>query len=137
MRKQKGQVIVEFALILPFFLLIMFGIIYSGMMFHDYSTLSNIARASAREAAISGEAPVGPDNTYTGIENRYKTMLGNLTTSFYEPESFTVKQVGEGVQATINMRLTMRGFFIDMIIPPTFGVQYYMKKEPTTSQSTP
>ena len=52
MRKQKGQSLVEFALVIPFFLFIVFAIIYAGMLFHDYSTLSNIARSAAREAAI-------------------------------------------------------------------------------------
>ena len=31
MKKQRGQVIIEFALILPLFLLMIFGLIYSGM----------------------------------------------------------------------------------------------------------
>jgi len=135
-KKRKGQVIVEFAMILPLFLLIMYGIIYSGMMFHDYSTLSNIARAGAREAAISGETPTGEEKRYIVIENRYKEKLGNLLTSFYVPDTFVIKQVGtdgDGIEATINMKLTMRGYFIDMVIPPTFGVQYYMRKEPASS----
>ena len=53
MKGHKGQSVVEFALVLPLFLFIMFGVIYTGMMFHDYATLSNIARSSAREAAVS------------------------------------------------------------------------------------
>ena len=39
----------------------------------------------------------------------------------------------EGVQSTINMQLKVNGFFIDMILPKTFGVRYYMKKEPFTT----
>ena len=38
MHKQKGQALVEFALIIPFFLLLIFGLIYSGLLFHDYNT---------------------------------------------------------------------------------------------------
>ena len=53
MKKQKGQVIIEFALILPLFIILLFGIIYCGMLFYDYSTLSNVARAAARERAIT------------------------------------------------------------------------------------
>ena len=139
MKMRKGQVIVEFAIILPLLLVIMYGIIYSGMMFHDYSTLSNVARSGAREAAITSEAPTGDEKRYTSIENSYKEQLGNLMTSFYVPDTFVIKQVGtdgEGIEATINMKLTIRNFFIDMVMPPTVGVQYYMRKEPASS-STP
>ena len=50
--KQKGQSIIEFALVLPLFLLLVFGLFYIGMFFADYLTLSSIARSSAREAAV-------------------------------------------------------------------------------------
>ena len=128
MKRHKGQVIVEFALILPLFLLIMYGIIYSGMMFHDYSTLSNIARASAREAALSDPSK------YTEIAGRYEVLLDNLTTSFYtkaDNDPISIEPEGtDGVKTTINMQLNVKGYFVDMILPPSFGVQYYMRKEP-------
>lgn len=131
MKRHKGQVVVEFALILPLFLLIMYGIIYSGMMFHDYVTLSNIARSGAREAAITG----GPATTgrYTSIEERYENQIENLMTSFYvkgNPAVVIQDTSDNGVQATINMNLNVHGFFADMILPQSFGVQYYMRKEP-------
>ena len=59
MKKHKGQSVVEFALVLPLFLFIMFGVIYTGMLFHDYATLSNIARTSAREAAVTAKDEYG------------------------------------------------------------------------------
>ena len=134
MKKRKGQAIVEFALVLPLFLLMMFGIIYSGMMFHDYSTLSNIARASTREAAVSA----GED--YTEIVNFYKDKLknGGLFTSFYIPvgdDPIVITQDGDVIQTTINMQLNVDGFFVDMILPKAFGVRYYMQKEPYTNSS--
>lgn len=132
MKKRKGQAIVEFALVLPLFLLIMFGIIYSGMLFHDYTTLSNIARASAREAALTGSLGTG-QTRYTGIENDYKPLLGKLMTSFYtaDTDPIEIKPEGtNGVQTTINMQLNVKGYFVEKILPPTFGVKYYMRKEP-------
>lgn len=138
MKKHKGQVIVEFALILPFFLLVMYGIIYSGMMFHDYSTLGNIARASAREAAISGVSPDSGDNRYKSIESKYKDQIETLVTSFYVVQDknnpIIIKQeTNDSISSTIIMKVNVNGYFLDMILPPTFGVQYYMKKEPTSS----
>ena len=134
MRKHKGQAIVEFALVLPLFLLLMYGIIYSGMMFHDYSTLSNIARASAREAALTA-LPSGATR-YTDIEDDYRPLLDNLMTSLYTKAATNpiviVPEGINGVQATINMQLNTKGFFVELILPPSFGVQYYMRKEPTS-----
>ena len=52
MKRQKGQDIVEFALLLPIFLLVLCGIIYCGFMFGDYQTVQGIVRNAAREAAV-------------------------------------------------------------------------------------
>ena len=49
MKRQKGQDIVEFALLLPIFLLVLCGIIYCGFMFGDYQTVQGIVRNAARE----------------------------------------------------------------------------------------
>ncbi len=138
MKKRKGQSVVEFALVLPLFLFIMFGVIYTGMLFHDYITLSNIARTSAREAAVTAK------DEYGTIATHYEGQLDELMTSFYkkaDSNPIVIVPVDhgkdtEGVQTTINMQLKANGFFLDMILPKTFGVRYYMKKEPYTSSST-
>ncbi len=44
MRRQKGQAIVEFALVLPLFFLFSWGMIYIGLLYSDYLTLANWAR---------------------------------------------------------------------------------------------
>ena len=56
MKKQGGQDIVEFALMVPLFLLFIFTIMYFGFLYGDYITLSSLARSAAREAAIEGES---------------------------------------------------------------------------------
>ena len=69
--KQKGQSIIEFALVLPLFLLLVFGLFYIGMFFADYLTLSSIARSSAREAAIIPSKDYYQDN-YKKVRDKYK-----------------------------------------------------------------
>ena len=136
MKKRKGQSVVEFALVLPLFLFILFGIIYSGMMFHDYAALSNIARASAREAAVSDTID------YTNIKSYYTPQLSYLLTSFYKPagsDPISIVQIHDNeknrdiIKSTIIMQLSVDGFFVDMIFPKTFGVEYHMQKEPYTN----
>lgn len=52
MNRQKGQGILEFAIILPLFLLFSIGILFFGMMFADYVALNSIASRAAREASL-------------------------------------------------------------------------------------
>lgn len=53
MKRQRGQSMVEFAIIMPLFIFLFMAIVYTAMLFSDYLSLSNIARDSARQAAIS------------------------------------------------------------------------------------
>jgi len=52
--REKGQTLVEFALILPILLLVFFVIIESGRLFHAYITVQHAARVGARYA-ITGQ----------------------------------------------------------------------------------
>ena len=49
---QKAQLMVEFALILPFLLVLIIGSINFGFLFADYVALNNVARSVAREASL-------------------------------------------------------------------------------------
>jgi Flp pilus assembly protein TadG len=53
-RDQRGASAVEFALVVPFLLLILFGIIVYGMVFAQSLSLSNSARQAARSGVIQG-----------------------------------------------------------------------------------
>ena len=53
-RGEDGASAVEFALVVPFLLLIVFGIIVYGMVFAQSLSLSNAARQAARSGVISG-----------------------------------------------------------------------------------
>ncbi len=47
-----GMAMVEFVLILPALLVILFGILEFGVLFYQWQTLSNAAREGAREAIV-------------------------------------------------------------------------------------
>ena len=135
MRRQRGQVIVEFALILPLFLLMIFGLIYSGMLFHDYSTISNMARSAAREAAITQGT-----SGYSGIKTYYLNQGQGLLTSLYKTDSFDIKKRKEDnnddeVYVNITMKRNFSFPLIDIVLPETFGIDYYMRKDQTTPSS--
>lgn len=53
-RNQKGQSLVEFAIILPIILLLLMGIVEFGMMLNSYLTIQNVAREGARLGIVGG-----------------------------------------------------------------------------------
>lgn len=56
-RQEEGQALVEFALVLPLFVTLLFAIIQFGIAFHDYLVLTDAVRAGARTAAVSRTMP--------------------------------------------------------------------------------
>lgn len=88
MKFQRAQSMVEFALVLPLFMLVLFGIIYFGMAFSDYIALNSFARSSAREASISTES-----EPYNDIKVKYSQK--DLPANLYEwdQKDFTIKDI--------------------------------------------
>ena len=132
MKRDKGQGLVEFAFAFPFVIMLIFGIIYCGMMFYDYSTLSNLARSSTREAAISQQ--FRPGERYTEIEEHYKTEKINLTTSLYETDGadyFKIEEDQRGyITTTISMKLpNQTSYVMHLVLPDRYVIRYHMRKE--------
>lgn len=69
-RNQKGQALVEFAIVLPLLLLIIMGILQFGMMINSYLTVQNASREGAR-AGIVG-------TSYLDIKNLILSDSPNL-----------------------------------------------------------
>ncbi len=55
-RSERGQSLVEFALVAPLLLLILFGIVQFGIAFKNSITIADAARAGARTAAVNRTA---------------------------------------------------------------------------------
>ena len=52
-RNQRGQSVVEFALVLPALMLILLAIVQFGMVFKQYITLTDAVREGSRKAAVA------------------------------------------------------------------------------------
>lgn len=52
LRNEKGQTFVEFALVLPFLVFLIMGIIQFGRAWQNYITITDAARVGAREGAV-------------------------------------------------------------------------------------
>jgi hypothetical protein len=53
LRRDDGQSFVEFALILPFLMLLVLAICQFGLAFHNYLAITDAARVGARAAAVN------------------------------------------------------------------------------------
>lgn len=53
-KNEKGQALVEFAIILPILLLLIMGILQFGMLINSYLTLENSSREGARLGIVGG-----------------------------------------------------------------------------------
>lgn len=68
-----GAVVVEFALILPFLLILVFGIISFGAAYNTQIALQGAAREGARALAL-GNDPTAAANGATGLEISVSTL---------------------------------------------------------------
>jgi Flp pilus assembly protein TadG len=133
----KGQAIIEFALIFPLFMLVFITIVYSGLLFSDYLTLTNIARDSARQGAIAAAG-----TTADQIRALYKD--DHLITQLYTWDSqnsadFAIDlngNSGKDVIVTLTAKrdtsvLDLGNFF--GVLPPSLSVKYTMYNEASGS----
>jgi Flp pilus assembly protein TadG len=57
LRRESGQALVEFALVLPVLMLLVMGIVDFGFAFNQWNTAQNAAREGARMAAVNSNVP--------------------------------------------------------------------------------
>ena len=81
LKSEKGQSLVEFALILPILIFLLLAIMEGGRIFASYVELQNAARAGTRYASIQVKEKTAPAAIKTYIENRL-TMLEPSKLSF-------------------------------------------------------
>lgn len=132
MKKQKGQILIEFALILPFFLLFVFGIIYCGMMFYDYSQLQNVARQAARERAThSMELTNEEIRSHYFDDDTYKYKTAFMTNMYRPAQSRPLEISMEGTNAMveINAVLSAHAPIVEQVAAKQFRIIYQMKKD--------
>lgn len=66
-REEKGQAVVELALVLSLLLLILLGILTFGLVMHDYLSVTYASREGARAAALGGSDAAVVDAVTTAL----------------------------------------------------------------------
>jgi Flp pilus assembly protein TadG len=80
-RNQRGQAMVEMALILPLLILLIFGMIQFGLIFNYKFTLDNAVREGARFAAVGPFSDTSP-NGETGASTPVKAEIVNRVKNY-------------------------------------------------------
>lgn len=133
-RLQQGQSVIEFALVLPLFLLLVIGMCYIGMIMADYLTLSNIARSSAREFVIrQSEAKVR--ESYKDVKLPFEIFKWQATNE----DNFKINydKNSENVKVTLKADLNTEGKYWRNIVNrltkgtslPKINIEYNMYTE--------
>jgi Flp pilus assembly protein TadG len=78
LQNDKGQSVVEFALVLPLLLILVVGIIEWGIVLWAQSAFDDATRAGARAASVMTDWDVNRQNDTTAVKNVVKNDLGSL-----------------------------------------------------------
>lgn len=70
MKKNKGSAAVEFALVMPVLIVLVFGIIEFGLALYDKAVITNASREGARAGIVFRETPM-TDGELTSLINDY------------------------------------------------------------------
>lgn len=137
MRKQQGQSAVEFALMAPIVFMMIFGMIFGGIMFMQYMHYSNAVRTAARQIAVSTEAKREDmiESQEAWLTNLWEEEAG---VKFYRP---TVKIKIDDKDVVVNvtfLRAVNIPVILDMVdFPPKTikTIQYRMRVEEANSST--
>lgn len=102
-KNEKGASAVEFALILPILIILVFGIVQFGIAFNNYITITHAAREGARIAAVDLN---NPDLKNIIIERAYPVSITPDDIVISTPEGTDIGDPVE-VEITYNISITI------------------------------
>ncbi len=132
LRCQKGVAAVEFAIILPVLMIIIFGIIEFGLLLYDKQVITNASREGARAGVVVGVSRVD-DAGILEVMDRY--IANNLVTFGSTPSlNITIDPVEPRTGMDFGEELTVTVTYdYDFLVLPNFvasltGVQTLVAK---------
>ncbi|MBA7508123.1 hypothetical protein ES705_00043 [subsurface metagenome] len=102
-KSEKGASAVEFALILPILIMLVFGIVQFGIAFNNYITITHAAREGARIAAVDLN---NPDLKNIIIERAFPVQITEDDIVISTPEGTNIGDPVE-VEITYNISITI------------------------------
>lgn len=109
---QKGVAAVEFAIILPVLVMLLFGIIEFGIILYDKAMITNASREGARAGIVFVQDGMISDEEIRSVVNNY--CSGHLVT-FGEDSTIGITITRAGGNLTVNVTYTY-----DYLVLPNF-----------------
>lgn len=109
-KNEKGQAVVEFAMILPLLLLLIMGIIQFGMMINAFLSIQNAAREGARAGCVG--------KSYIEVDSRIRAVTPTLNAndlSIVITPREAERKSGEALTVTISYNYFLTLPIIDKI----------------------
>jgi Flp pilus assembly protein TadG len=97
LKNERGQTMVELALVLPLLVVLVFGICQFGIAFNNYLTLTDAARAASRKGAVSR----GMANPQGSCESAGYAAGGNLNNPGTDFKVMCSSSWGAGTDVTV------------------------------------
>ena len=120
-RKQRGVAAVEFALVLPILLMIIFGIIELGIALYDKAVITNASREGARHGIVL-HSPKYNDDQISSVATQYTK---NFLMTFGKPVDPIVKVTGSGglsgTDLSVEVSYTYRGLGLGAMLSAVTG----------------
>ena len=120
MNRQKGQSVVEFALVIPLFLILIMGMIYGAFAYADYMQCTTSVREAARNIAMQTDAQKREqkkaallNKSYTPALYKAKLYTENYTARVQEGDEINTGYVE--VEVTMNRKVNI------IVLPKSLG----------------
>lgn len=130
--QKKGAVMVEFAIILPFFLLILMVIIYGSMFLFDYTRLGDMTRVVTRYAALNIDKENNLNEEVQKIKDYAKERLDTDRLLLYKVDSnlnIKIIQIMDEDNVEVEIKATKKDnipVIIDDMLPETISEKLKM-----------
>ncbi len=121
-RAQRGQAMVEFALIAPLLMILLLFMIQYGLIMNTHVTIAHMAREGARYAAVHA-ATNAPIVAYIQAIRSPNIRTSDLTVAISPAEGTTARTVGNAITVALTYNMSRNMFmparFLGVPLPGT------------------
>ena len=136
-RKERGTALVEFALILPLLLLVLFGIIEFSILFYDKAVITNASREAAREWVVYRDVRLTSAEIAQVVDNYTQDRMisinsGNVPVTETDPADPTAIASGQSLELTVRYSydfMFLPGFMSDLLPTVNLSATTIMRAE--------
>ncbi len=125
LRREKGQAMVEFAIVLPIFILVLCGILDFGWYFFHTLLIENGAREGARYGAVNA----ANSNCAALVETKVESMIPTTVKELDVDVTFSTPSRTDG-----DIKVSVRGTVYTLT--PVLGIFFENQKIPLKSEVT-